>query len=239
MTEQPKLRVLDLFSGIGAFSLGLERTGGFETIAFSEIDPYACAVLGKQFPGVTNIGDVTTAEFPDADVVSAGFPCTDLSSAGKRAGIAGPRSGLWREVVRAVRLVRPAYAVLENVEALLRRGLGKVLGDLATNGYDAEWDCLPAAYIGAPHSRDRWFALAYPQRGKRWKEPYLRALGRMGRKQQSVPWDRKWQDALRELRGMDDGSAYRVDRVDTIRNSIVPQIPEIIGNAILQSRRAA
>ena len=228
-------RVIDLFSGVGGFSLGLERTGGFQTVAFAEIDPYASRVLAKHWPDVPNIGDVCTAEYPDADVIAAGFPCQDLSYAGKGAGITGQRSGLWREVMRAIRVVRPLYAVLENVEALLRRGLGKVLGDLAADGYDAEWDCIPASHVGAPHGRDRWWAVAYPERGERWQEPYLRSIGRMGREQQSFPWDRDWQSALREFRGMDDGTAYRVDRVDTLRNGLVPQIPEMIGNAILAS----
>lgn len=233
-----RLRVIDMFSGVGGFSLGLERSGGFETIAFAEISPYPAAVLRKHWPAVPNLGDVTRAEYPDADVIAAGFPCQDLSNAGKRAGITGERSGLWREVMRAVRVVRPLYAVLENVEALLRRGLGTILGDLAANGYDAEWDCIPASYVGAPHSRDRWWAVAYPQRGERWQEPYLRSIGRMGRQRQSLPWDRDWQSALRELRGMDDGSTYRVDRVDTLRNGLVPQIPEMIGAAILQEQSA-
>ena len=228
-----KLRVLSLFAGIGGFDLGLERTGGFETVAFCETNPYASAVLRKHWPSVPNLGDVTTAEFPDADAIIAGFPCQDLSNAGKRAGISGDRSGLWREVMRAILLVRPKLVGLENVAAILSRGLGKVLGDLAENGYDTEWDCIPASHVGAPHGRDRWWALAYPQRGERWPEPYLWPLGRMGRPQQSVPWDRNWEVALRDFRGMDDGSTYRVDRIDTLRNALVPQIPELIGHAIL------
>lgn len=228
-----KLRVLDLFSGAGAFSLGLERTGGFETIAFSENNRKASQVLARHWPNVPNLGDVTEAEFPDADAITAGFPCQDISYAGKGAGLAGKRSGLWREVVRAICVVRPRFVLLENVVALLRRGLEKVLGDLAANGHDAEWDCIPASHVGAPHSRDRTWIVAYPERGERRQEPYLREIGRMGREQQSVPWDRDWEVALREFRGMDDGSAYRVDRVDLLRNGLVPQIPEIIGNAIL------
>lgn len=225
-------RVLSLFSGIGAFDLGLHRAG-FRTIALCEIDPYASAVLRKHFPGVPNLGDVEDATFPDADVIVAGFPCQDLSNAGRRAGLAGERSGLFREVVRAVRVVRPRLVVLENVAALLGRGMGAVLGDMAALGYDAVWHCIPASHVGAPHDRDRVWIVAHALGCERWQESYCRALGRMGREQQSVPWDRDWQSALRELRGMDDGSAYRVDRVDTLRNAVVPQIPELIGRAIL------
>lgn len=222
------LRNIDMFSGYGGFTLGLERSGLSRTVAFAEIDPYASAVLAKHWPSVPNLGDVQTG-------ISAGFPCQDISNAGLRAGITGPRSGLWRSVGRAIRLVRPILVHLENVAALLRRGMGVVLGDLASDGYDAEWDCLPASFVGAPHDRDRAWLVAYAQRRERWQEPYLWALGRMGREQQSVPWDEPWESALRRLRGVDDGTAYGVDRVDTLRNGLVPQIPELIGRAILAS----
>lgn len=157
-----KLRVLDLFSGIGGFSLGLERTGGFETVAFCEIEEFPRRVLAKHWPGVPNLGDVTVAEFPNADVVVGGFPCQDISGAGKRAGVSGARSGLYRELVRAIRVVRPQYAILENVADLLSGPLEQpgewfhqVLGDLAEVGACVEWDCIPAKALGAPHERDR------------------------------------------------------------------------------------
>lgn len=157
-----KLKVLDLFSGIGGFSLGLHRTGGFETVNFCEMKPHAQAVLAKNFPGVPCHSDVTTYPFTEgeADVITAGFPCQDISFAGVGAGLAGARSGLYREVVRALRMVRPRYAVLENVAALLSRGLGTVLGDVAEVGYDAEWHCIPASAAGAPHRRDRIWIVA-------------------------------------------------------------------------------
>jgi DNA (cytosine-5)-methyltransferase 1 len=130
--------------------------------------------------------------------------------------------------------------LLENVAALLSRGLGRVLGDLAALGFDAVWHCIPASHVGAPHNRDRiWItAASHALGGERWAKPYCRTLGRMGREQQSVPWDRDWQSALCELRGMDDGSAYRVDRIDTLRNAVVPQIAETIGRAIIAANRA-
>ncbi len=105
-----KLNVLDLFSGIGGFSLGLERTGGFRTVAFCEIERFARAVLAKHWPDVPCHGDITTREFieGEADVICGGFPCQDISLAGAGAGLAGERSGLWRELLRAIRVVRPA-----------------------------------------------------------------------------------------------------------------------------------
>jgi DNA (cytosine-5)-methyltransferase 1 len=168
-----------------------------------------------------------------ADVVTLGFPCQDISFAGKGAGIAGKRSDLWRWGCGAIRMVRPAYAIVENVAALLRRGVGVVLGDLAEIGYDAEWHCIPASHVGAPHGRDRIWIVANPERGERWTEPYGRSLGRMGREQQSAPWDATCEGALRILRGVDDGSAYGSHRVDTIRNAVVPQVVQAIGEAIM------
>ena len=97
------------------------------------------------------------------DIITGGFPCQDISNAGKRTGITGTHSGLWGEMVRTIRLVRPKYAIVENVAALLNRGMGTVLGDLAEIGYDAEWDCIPAAAVGAPHIRDRVFITAHMQ----------------------------------------------------------------------------
>jgi DNA (cytosine-5)-methyltransferase 1 len=242
------LRVLDLFSGIGGFSLGLERTGGFETVAFCEIEPFCRRVLAKHWPGVPCYDDVQTltaerlaADGIAVDVIAGGFPCQDLSLAGKQAGLDGERSGLWSEIVRLAGALRPEFILVENVANLLagpseRPGgwFGRVLGDLAALGYDAEWHCIQAAHVGAPHGRDRVWLVAYPERGEQPRqEPRLRALGRMGRQLQSVPWDRDWQAALASLRGMDDGLSRSVDRTDGLRNAVVPQIPELIGRAIL------
>lgn len=94
-------------------------------------------------------------------VVCGGFPCQDISVAGRGAGLAGSRSGLWREMLRTIRLVRPFYAIVENVAALLSRGMGTVLGDLAESGYDTEWDCISAADVGALHLRERIWIVAH------------------------------------------------------------------------------
>ena len=150
------LTVLDLFSGIGGFSLGLERTGQFQTVAFCEVDPFCKRVLASHWPGVPILDDITKVEdFPAADIVVGGFPCQDVSQAGKRAGLSGERSGLYRELVRAVRMVQPRHAIVENLAALLSDGMGDVLGDLAESGACVEWDCVPASAVGAPHQRDR------------------------------------------------------------------------------------
>lgn len=124
-------------------------------------DDFCRKILAKHWPGVDILGDIAKAEFPDADIVTGGFPCQDVSCAGKRAGLAGERSGLYRELVRALRVVRPRHAIVENVAALLGDGMGTILGDMATSGFDLEWDCVPACALGAPHERDRVFIVAH------------------------------------------------------------------------------
>ena len=149
--------------------MGLERTGGFETVAFCEIEPFPRKVLAKHWPEVPQYDDVRTltaerlaADGIAVDVICGGFPCQDISTAGKGAGLAGERSGLWSEIARLVGELRPAYVIVENVSALLGRGLGTVLADLAALRYDAEWHCIPASHVGAPHRRDRIWIVAYP-----------------------------------------------------------------------------
>ncbi len=154
------LTVIDLFAGIGGFTLGLEATGGFRTIAMAETDPFCQRVLASLWPEVPNLGDVRNARYPKADVITGGFPCQDVSRVGKGAGLSGGSSGLYREVIRAIRLVRPRYVLLENVVDLLSRGMGTLVGDLAQVGYDAQWDSVSAADLGAPHLRERVWCIA-------------------------------------------------------------------------------
>lgn len=168
------MKILDLFSGIGAFSLGLQRVG-MEPAAFCEIDPFCRDVLARHWPGVPIFDDIRelTAETLAAhdvrpDIICGGFPCTDVSNAGKRAGLAGANSGLYRELVRTIRMVRPKHAIVENVAALLGNGMGDILGDLAEIGDCRwiEWDCVSAQSIGAPHQRDRvWIVTHAPRIG--------------------------------------------------------------------------
>ena len=166
------MRVLDLFSGIGGFALGLEAAG-FETVAFCEIDPYAQKVLKKNWLGVPIYEDVRritadrlVSDGIGVDVITGGFPCQDISTAGRQAGIDGERSGLWSECARLLGDIRPRYAIFENVTNLLTGDGGdwfkRVLWDISSVGYDAEWHCIPASAIGAHHHRDRVWIVAYP-----------------------------------------------------------------------------
>ncbi len=151
------LTVGSLFAGIGGFDLGLERAG-FKIKWQVEIDPWCQKILEKHWPDVGRHDDVRTFPKPDTerpDVIVGGFPCQDISLAGAGAGLNGTRSGLWWEMLRIIREIRPPFVILENVSALLTRGLGDVLGGLAQSGYDCEWDCIPASAVGAPHRRDR------------------------------------------------------------------------------------
>ena len=189
MLHRPPLTVGSLFAGIGGIELGLEWTGGFKTVWQVEIDDYARKVLQKHWPDVRQWSDVRTFPatmscvglvcYPDdwaVDLICAGFPCQDISNAGKRAGISGARSGLFREVVRVVGLLKPRWVLLENVAALLGRGMGDVVQELATLGYGVEWHCIPAAALGAPHIRDRVFILAHSDRGR----PHIERRGIAG-----------------------------------------------------------
>ena len=159
------MNVLDLFSGIGGFSLGLDRAG-FKTVAFCEVDKKCQAVLKKHWPDVPIFDDVSNLRGQDIeetiDVICGGFPCQDISLAGKGAGLEGKRSGLWTEFHRLIKEIRPKYAIIENVSALRSRGLDQVLRSLSEIGYDAEWHCITAASVGAPHRRDRIWIVAYP-----------------------------------------------------------------------------
>ena len=312
--SNPKLKLLDLFSGIriGGFSLGLERTGGFETVAFCEIEDFPRKVLAKHWPEVPCYDDVRTLTAESlqrdgigVDAICGGFPCQDLSVAGKQAGIDADRSGLWSEIARLVGEIRPRFLLVENVANLLAGPseqpggwFGRVLADLDAIGYDAGWECIPAAYVGAPHRRDRIWLIANPK-GERCAEAWKLQRQRLeewlsrccetsddsyaydGLKQSSRRADEceeglapsvaanreqervqrffegsfrgfeefSWCQnvgSLTELRGRSDlpeptfrgsrdGVPNWVDRIAGCGNAVVPQIPELIGNAYLES----
>jgi len=247
-----KLTVLDLFSGIGGFSLGFERTGGFETVAFCEIEPFCQKVLKKHWPKVPCYNDVrnlTQGNTPKADVITGGFPCQDVSLSGKLGGLwNGTRSGLFDEIIRIAGYVKPKFILLENVSNLLngpseQRGgwFGYVLASLASIGYDAEWHCIRASFIGAWHKRDRVWILAYPKREQhgegRSEKPILQQRHLSG---QFTRVFKKWpRRSSLPTPTLHRGTHGLSKELDSHGNAVVPLIPELIGHAILQSTEAA
>src|SRR5574343_1287064 len=160
---------LALFAGAGGGILG-GKLLGWRTVCAVERDAYAAQVLAQRqndgcLPPFPIWSDSRTFDGRAwrgiVDVVSGGFPCQDISVAGKGAGIDGERSGMWREMARIVGEVRPRFVFVENSPMLTSRGLGRVLGDLASLGYDAEWGCLSAADVGAHHVRERLWIVAH------------------------------------------------------------------------------
>lgn len=284
-----KLRVLDLFSGIGGFSLGLERTGGFETVAFCEIEPFPRKVLAKHWPNVPCYEDVRTltadrlsADGIAVDVITGGFPCQDISTAGWQAGLSDEtRSGLWSHIRRLVGVLRPDWVIVENVANLLsgpseRPGawFGRVLGDLAEIGYDAEWHSIPASNLGAHHKRDRIWVIANPCQKSAGRLSIREAAevalsscsreivaGAAGERQPrsgksiqpigaaanahretsltlAMRLGQTWASEPRMGRvayGIPNG----VERLAACGNAVIPQIPELIGYAILEAERAS
>ena len=279
------MKVLDLFSGIGGFSLGLERAG-METVAFCEFEPHAQEVLRKHWPDVPIHSDVRELDGKQyrgtVDVVCGGFPCQDLSTAGTQAGFSGERSSLYREMLRIISECMPRYAVFENVTGLLTgesgRWFGQFLYDLAEIGFDAEWHCISASELGAHHHRDRVWIVAYPnetqfERGslsKRIQKELANSHGRSGNRSASKVLanalrerqqgqgesinpkceekDSNWETGKSEYErvGQIWEAEPRVGRVvdgvwkksyshrlARLGNSVVPQIPEAIGRAIM------
>lgn len=184
------MRLLELAAGYGGLGLGLSALMPIELVGFSEIDPDARAVLRHRAPDADDLGDLTAvadwSPYRGVDWLTAGFPCQDVSVAGRQAGIRpGTRSGLWFDVAKVIEQVRPRRILLENVRGLLNvsgtrqvaaddqavgdvtddpgGGFGIVLGDLADLGFDAEWTCLRASEVGAPHHRERVFVVAHTQ----------------------------------------------------------------------------
>lgn len=220
-----------LFAGIGGFDLGFERAG-FKTVWQVEIDEYCRKVLAKHFPdadrSVTDVRQAGKHNLKPVDVICGGFPCQDISSAGKRFGISGSQSSLWGEMLRVLCELRPRFSVIENVAALLDRGMERVICDLSENGFDAEWKVLSACRFGAPHLRERMFIVAYSP--SEWRR---RECGGIGREIIS--------DTKRDLHIWGNeppvprvayGLPNRMDRLHALGNSVVPQIAQWIAERI-------
>lgn len=251
------LNGLDLFSGIGGISLALAPW--VRPTAYCENDPYATAVLlSRMQEGVLPLApiwdDVRTLRGADfvnvVDIICAGFPCQDISSAGSRAGVEGERSGLYKEIIRLAGEIRPNFIFLENVAAIVSRGLCSVLTDLTEIGYDTRWTCLRASDVGAPHLRERWWLLAHTDSAgiRQQSEPKQRSESAPltfadgtkesmadsdsmrepqseGRELDERGWigDRSWWTFEPGVGRVADGIPNRVDRLRGLGNAVVPQ----------------
>lgn len=260
------LTIGSLFSGIGGFELGLERAGLGPVRWQVESDPYCQRVLDRHWPQSNIKGDVRNVGWWPAqqgkltegciypvDVIAGGFPCQDVSWANTDGlGLDGERSGLWREFYRIVREIRPRYVAIENVAALLHRGLATVLGDLARIGYDAEWSVVSACSVGAPHVRRRLFVVAYPHRVDGRPRLRHRAPQQDGPLSGDNGFARAragWQARLANpsaLYGGADGIPARLvehcsERNHAIGNAVCPAVGEVIGRVIvaLEAERLA
>ena len=240
-----------LFSGIGGIDLGLERAG-MRCAWQVEIDAYCKKVLAKHWPDVARYGDIRTVgahNLAPVDLIAGGFPCQDISDAGiangKRRGLDGERSGLWAEYFRIICELQPRYVLVENVAALLVRGMGRVLGDLASIGYDAEWQVLRASDVGAPHRRERVFIVAYApsKRPQRIFQKYQllsqsRAVAlttsRLSTQRRKDATRHLWQSKPDVVR-VADGVPFRVQRLRGLGNAVVPQVAEYVGRCILDT----
>ena len=260
------LRLLDLFSGIGGFSLGLERSGAFRTVAFCEIEQFCREQLAWRWPKVPRYedvrslsGDLLEADGITVEAICGGFPCQDISCAGKGAGLEGERSGLWFEYARLIGEIRPLLVVIENVPRIRTLGVDRILNDLETLGYSCEPLVVGARHVGAPHRRQRAWLVAYPI-GSELREQLRRRCG-SSRQESPLSANDGAQGAVADTDGESlerlaiarlqphpwhaeppvgrvvDGLPARLveNELRAFGNAVVPQIPEMIGRAIIAS----
>lgn len=235
------MRHLSLFNGIGGFQLAAHWCG-WQNIAHVEIDDFCNRVVARHFPQSKCYKDIRAFDGTEyrekIDVLLGGFPCQDISQAGQKKGITPEtRSGLWFEMLRVIRDIRPRYVLIENVSALLNRGMGVVLRDLAKIRYDAEWQCISASEVGAWHKRERVWIVAYPQgkrlyrldtkQQKRCAKEYMESDFSLWRCSFELPVELEWphSNPRSGVRRNDDGLSEGMDNcLKALGNAIVPQV---------------
>jgi len=233
-----KLRALDLFTGYGGITLALKDY--VEPIAYVEIEEYAQRIIAERMadgslPRAPIFADVKNIRgaIGICDIIYGGFPCQDISVAGNGKGLEGERSGLFFEIVRLTKEIRPTFVFLENVPAIRTRGLEQVIKAFTSMGYDCRWTCLSASSVGANHKRDRWFFLAkynslsengnmaYSKRNKIELQSRRRKWKVRAEKKTDY-LDRSWWITEPDLGRVDNGSAFRLDRLKALGNGVVP-----------------
>ena len=228
-----EISVVSLFSGIGGLDIGLHDglvEAGFKTNsviveAFAEVAPFPIAILLKHFADVPNFGDVRSVSAKDVGsptIIAGGFPCQDISAAKKDAlGLAGERSGLWKDMAKLIKSCQPKIAIVENVEAIRRMGLWKVLNDLSAAGYVAQYDIVSAFSVGAPHQRERCFIVAQRKDlfdGKlcAFEPEYLNLWA----KKYPYPW------------ADDKRTKNQLNAMAALGNAVSPPVAAVIGRAV-------
>jgi len=283
-----KLNVLDLFSGIGGFSLGLEATGGFETKAFCELDKYCKGVLKKHWPDTRQYDDIKELTYDKLrsdgidtiDIITGGYPCQPFSVAGKQKGTEDKRH-LWPEYFRLVKECRPTWVIGENVSGHIKLGLDQVIEDLESEGYATRTFSISASSIGANHQRERIWIIANSNSNGLFKDnsnirpQSTESIGKdFGSIRKDIPREQhmantnsgseetlnqerilgeqntegeteRYPDGSLQVHGqwnfepnvgrVADGIPSRVDRLKSLGNSLVPQIPYYIGQTILRT----
>ncbi|SDH85081.1 DNA (cytosine-5)-methyltransferase 1 [Aneurinibacillus thermoaerophilus] len=246
------MKMLDLFSGIGGISLAADWAG-IETVAFCEIEPFCQKVLRKHWPDVPIFDDVTKLSkqtLTEAgvidderaiDIICGGYPCQPFSNAGKRAGTKDDRH-LWPEMFRLIQELRPTWVVGENVAGHVSMGLGDVLSDLESEGYQTRAFLIPACAVGAIHRRDRVFVVAHSnnkhvQGSAKISIQRKQGIQRIIHTREDKEWSRRsslFEPKLcRNLNGIPDG----VDRTKALGNAVVPQQIYPIFKAIAEIER--
>lgn len=264
-----ELNILDLFSGIGGFSLGLHNADpAFKTLAFCEIDPYSTKILNKNFKGIPVFNDVTkldksfleSKDIKNIDIIIGGFPCQDLSYAGKGKGLKGKKSGLFYEMIRLANEIRPNFIIYENVPALIERKeiLNEFIEQNQKIGYDLQWHILRASALGYYHRRKRAFVIAWGKEtftnSHLFGEIYYKSIEHQFNIQNKVSSreekTKKFSTFLtsynrfppphllhtnhRDIR-RDNGLSEALDQIGALGNSLIPEIIEILGRALIQS----
>jgi len=247
-----RLKLLDLFSGIGGFSLGLESTGFFETIAFVEKDKFCQKVLNKNFKNIPIEEDIRNVKGSNyaADIITGGFPCQPFSVAGKRRGTEDDRY-LWDETIRVIKECKPRWFIGENVEGIINISEGKVLQqiqkDLEAEGFEVQCVVIPASGIGAWHQRKRVWIIGCNVSNTNSERLQRRSIStNMETKQRqissenSIKEQQTWWQTQSKLCGVPNGVSYELDkdrtnRIKSLGNSICPQVIYEIGKAIYKA----
>lgn len=257
------MRIGSLFSGIGGLELGLEMAGVGHTVWQVEIDPFCRRVLAKHWPSAERFEDVKSvgaANLSLVDLICGGFPCQDVSSAGKRAGLAGEKSGLWFEYLRIVEELRPRFVVVENVASGKRAWLPTVRRGLHLLGYSSTAVALSAADVGAPHLRRRVFVIADTDSDSeharaidaevaKSSEPRVANSASECKREQAnaaepvaargnartEPRGGSWWEVEPEVGRVADGVPDRMARLKALGNAVVPQCAEVIGRMLLET----